>query len=67
MTVVLWLRGDASPVKIEGNLVDMTNKLNISAANGAQYAILDSEDGPLMVQTRLIMKAQGEDVDSFIS
>jgi len=67
MTVTLWLRGDANPVKVEGNLIEMTNRLNISAANGAQYAILDSEDGPLMIQSRLIIKAQGEDADSFFA
>lgn len=65
MTVEIWLRDSLESEIVEGDLVALTNNLNVAAANGKQFAILDSPNGAVMVQTRNITKAREVD-DAFI-
>jgi hypothetical protein len=67
MTVHVWISGQLEPEKVEGDLLDLTYNLNLAAAQGKQYALLDGEDGEFMVQTKLITKAkEDEDTSSYI-
>lgn len=62
--VELWFQNSLETEVIEGDLVTLMNNLNIAAANGKQFAILDAKSGPVMVETRSIIKAkERESVD----
>jgi hypothetical protein len=58
VTVELWFRNTLDPERIEGDLTTLVNNLNIAAANGKQFTILDGTMGPVMVQTVNIVKAR---------
>ena len=65
MTVSLWISGQLEPERVEGDLLKLLDNLNIAAATGKQYALLEGEDGEVfMVQTKLITKAKEADDDT---
>jgi hypothetical protein len=67
VSVELWFRDSFETEIIEGDLVTLMNNLNIAAANGKQFAILDAENGPVMVETRNIIKAkEASGSDAFV-
>jgi len=67
MAVEIWFRDSLDSEIVEGDLIALTNSLNIAAANGKQFTILDSPKGDVMVQTRNILRArETEAVDAFL-
>jgi hypothetical protein len=66
MTVELWFRGSMDTELIDGDLLTLTHNLNMAAANGKQYAILDTRGGPLMVETKNIVKAREIGDESYV-
>ena len=67
MTVEMWFTDSLETEVVDGDLISLVNNLNVAAANGKQFAILDSPKGPVMVQTRNILKAREIDgEESFI-
>lgn len=65
--VEIWFKGDLEPEIVEGDLVQLTNNLNIAMANGKQFTILESPNGDVMVQTRNINRArERSDEDAYI-
>lgn len=63
--VELWFRDTLETEIIEGDLVTLTNHLNVAHANGKQFAILDTPTGGVMVETKNIIKAR-ERSDAFV-
>ncbi len=67
MPVEMWFRDSLETEMIDGDIVTLTNNLNVAAANGKQFAILDTPTGPVMVETKNIIKArQSDGKESFI-
>jgi hypothetical protein len=67
VAVEIWFRDSLESEVVEGDLIALTNSLNIAAANGKQFTILDSPKGDVMVQTRNILRArEAEGVDAYI-
>lgn len=67
MTVVVNIQNQLNPEIVEGDLVTLANALNLTAAQGKQFALFDSPSGPVMVQTRLITSAREGDASAFVS
>lgn len=67
MTVEIWFRDAFDTEKVQGDLTNLTNHLNVGAANGKQFIILEDEQGEaVMVQTTNINKAREVGSDSFV-
>jgi hypothetical protein len=68
MAVRIWFRDSFEPETVAGDLVTLMNNLNVAAANGKQFAILNDTGGEgLMVETRNIIKArESKDEDAFV-
>ncbi len=59
MSVEIWFRDSMESEVVAGDLVSLTHNLNVAAANGKQFAILNDTTGEgLMVETRNIVKAR---------
>ena len=66
MSVEIWLRDSLESEIIAGDLVSLMNSLNVAAANGYKFAILEDAEGEgLMVETQNITKAR-EHKDAFL-
>lgn len=63
MTAVqLWFRDSFETEIVDGDLVTLTNNLNIAQANGHRYAILEDTHGKhVMVETSNIIRARETD------
>lgn len=67
MGVEIWFRESLETEIIDGDLLALTNTLNVAAANGKQFSIFESPKGDVMVQTRNILRAREVDgVDALI-
>lgn len=68
MTVELWLKGDLDTVVLDGDLQSLMHNLNVAAANGKHFAILEDAQGDgVMIEMRNITKArERKDDDAFI-
>lgn len=59
MTVEIWFRDHFDTERVEGDLVSLTNALNVAHANGKQFAIFADETGHgVMIETKNIVKAR---------
>lgn len=59
MMVEIWFRDGFETERVQGDLLQLANELNVSRANGKQYAILTDINGEnLMVETNNIIKAR---------
>lgn len=69
MTVQIKFKNELEYVEIVGDLLSLTTDLNVAAANGKQFAVLQEEDGgPLAVDMRNINFMREKDTDgAFIS
>ena len=45
MTVEIWSRDTLETTRVEGDLVTVVNAMNITAAQGKQFLIMDEEGG----------------------
>lgn len=63
MQVEIWFRDSLDTEVVEGDLVALTNNLNVAMANGKQFTILESPKGDVMVLTRNILRARERDED----
>lgn len=68
MPVEIWFRDSLETERIQGDLVTLMNNLNVAAANGKLFAILQDMDGEgVMVETQNIIKARERgDEDAFV-
>lgn len=68
MSVAIWFRDSLESEVIEGDLLTLMNNLNVAAANGKLFAILEDVNGDgVMVQTQNIVKARERTVeDAFV-
>lgn len=63
LQVEIWFRDSLDTEVVEGDLVALTNNLNVAMANGKQFTILESPKGDVMVLTRNILRARERDED----
>lgn len=67
MAVEIWFRDSLDSEVVAGDLVGLTNNLNVAAATGKQFTILESPNGDVMIQTRNILRAREKEVvDAFL-
>lgn len=59
MSVEIWFRDTLETETVEGDLVDVTNGLNIASAQGKAFTVFSATDGQsVMVATANIVKAR---------
>lgn len=62
MVVVVWSRNSLEPRRIQGDLISLVNDMNIAAASGKQFVVVQKEDGaPVAIQTQNITTMDQED------
>lgn len=68
MSVEIWFRDSFDTEVVDGDLQTLTHHLNVAAANGKQFTILEdaaTSEG-VMVETRNIIKARERNNDAFV-
>jgi hypothetical protein len=58
MSVEIWFRDSLDTEVVSGDLVGLTNNLNVAVASGKHFTIFESPKGDVMVQTRNILRAR---------
>lgn len=65
MSVEIWFRDGLNTEIVNGDLLTLVNSLNVAAASGKQYALLQDRNGSnLMVETNNIIKAREYDEET---